>query len=420
MLVVLGLAAAAVSSLASASPGSRGSGMDRSFGGRGWVITRISGKASVAYAATVTRGGRVVIVGQATTRSGHGQIVVLRYRRDGSLDNTFGSHGIFMTALPAAKGPFIATSVAQAAGSGKLLVGGGYGLGSMLVLRLTANGRLDRTFGHDHNGLATIAAGSIAESITVQRNGGILLGGSNANTNGRPMVVARFTASGVLDRRFGSRGLSTVLFWNPNLAASAGVIGLVGTSEGGVIGSGHIDYIGSDGHGSAGIFRLSPSGRLLSAYGTGGHTEIAFTTRTGKFAQWFPCAMTGSRGAVTVTGDGSTGTGASLLTVRLTTRGLVDRSFGAAGRAVTPGLRSVSDTTCGATATAGGLTAGAGAILVQLRANGSPNFRFGRRGIATISTPPRVTINAVSPSSRRAVILAGSAGNAIFVARYRF
>ena len=254
----------------------------------------------------------------------------------------------------------------------------------------------------------------------MQRNGGILLGGSNANTNGRPMVVARFTADGLLDRRYGRRGLATVLFWNPDLAASAGVLGLVGTPDGGVIGSGHLDYIGSDGHGSAGIFRLSSSGRLLSGYGTGGHTEVAFTTPAGQFAQWFPCAMTGSRGAVTVTGDGSTGTGASLLSVRLTARGLLERSFGAAGRVVTPGLRNDSDTTCGATASAGGLIAGAGAILVRLNANGSPNVHFGRRGIATISRPPRVTIDAVSPINGRAVILAGSAGNAIFVARYQF
>jgi uncharacterized delta-60 repeat protein len=386
------------------------------------VTTRLPGVSLVGYAAIVLRGGAIAVAGQANDSSGHGQIIVVRYRRDGRLDQGFGSHGIFRTALPTADGPFIATSIGRENSTGELLVGGGYGLNSMLALRLTPSGRLDRTFGKNRSGMATVSVGGIAGSLVVQRNGGILLGGSNANLNGRPMLVARFARSGVLDPRFGSGGIAQILFWNPNLASSAGVGAMAATPDGGVIGSGHLDYIGSDGHGSAGVFRLSSSGQLVPGFGTDGHIEVAFKRASGKFAQWFPCAMTvDSRRRITVTGDGSVGAGSAVLSARLVPRGTLDSSFGKAGngRAVTPGLSGDNNTTCGAASSAAGaLTVGVGFTIAQLQPNGAPNGQVGRRGLIKISEPRNVTINAVRRPDWRRVVVAGSAGNAIYVARY--
>jgi hypothetical protein len=73
----------------------------------------------------------------------------------------------------------------------------------MLLMRLTSAGRLDRSFGPSHLGYTTVAVGSIANAMAVERDGMILLGGSNANVPGRPMVVAAFTSRGLRDRRFG-------------------------------------------------------------------------------------------------------------------------------------------------------------------------------------------------------------------------
>jgi uncharacterized delta-60 repeat protein len=397
---------------------------DPTFGsGRGWVTTTTPGATAIAYGAAVVQRGAIVIAGQATTAAGDGQIVVARYLRNGRLDRSFGLRGVFKTALPQSDGPFIATSIRRQRSTGKLLVAGGYGQGAMLLLRLGANGRLDRGFGGQGTGRVTVPAGGIAQSLAIQRGGMILLGGSNANLNGRPMVVARFTRNGRLDSGFGRGGLAQALFWNPDLAASSGVAGLATPPSGGVIASGHIDYIGSDGHGSAGVFRLSSSGRPVRAFGTGGSVEVAFTTPTGAFAQWFPCAMrVGSRRRITVTGDGSTGAGGAILTIRLTGRGVLDSSFGRAGtgRVVMDAATRGSDPTCGAAPSAsGGLTVGVGATLAQLRQNGTPNDRFAPRGFLTIRNPARVTINAVARSGRQRVVVAGAAGSAFYVARYR-
>ena len=343
-----------------------------------------------------------------------------RYRADGRLDRGFGTRGIFRTALPRAAGPFLATAVAREGKTGRLVVAGG-GQATMLVMRLTPRGQVDRSFGR--SGLARVRAGGIAQSLALQTNGGILLGGSNANSNGRPMVVARLTRKGLLDRGFGRRGLARVLFWNPDLAASGGVVDLTTTPAGEIIGLGHLDYIGSDGHGSAGVFQLTSGGRPAQHFGSGGHVEVALTMPAGGFAQWFPCAMTRvSDGRLMVSGDGQAGASSALLTTRLTAQGMPDSSYGGAGNgfAVTPGLRNFSDTTCGATSSAAGaLTVGVGASLGQLQADGSPNERFARGGIISIARPRGLDINAVTRAGARRVVLAGGAGNAVYVARYR-
>ncbi len=419
--VTVALAAAAVP----ASSEGRGVRLDRSFGGgKGWVTTRIPGTSALAEGVAVVQGGAIVIVGGTSTPSGNGQILVVRYRPNGQLDRSFASRGVFRSALPVTRGPFRATSLVQDRSTGKLLIAGGYGLNSMLVMRLTPGGHPDRTFGRNRTGFATVRAGGIAQSIALQPNGGILLGGSNENLNGRPMVVARFTRGGVLDRRFGRGGLAQVLFWNPIRAAGSTVSGLAAFSGGGVIGFGHVDYIGGDGHGSAGVFRLSANGRLVRGFGRAGHVEVAFPNGGGnrKFAQWFPCAMTvDSRARATITGDGSTAAGDALLSARLTPRGVLDRSYGRArnGRSVIQGLNAANETTCGATSTGRGkLTVGVGPVLAQLQPGGTPNRRFGRGGMFTITKPSSVSINAVARWGSSRIVLAGFAGSSVYAGRY--
>jgi uncharacterized delta-60 repeat protein len=397
---------------------------DPTFGhGRGWVTTRIAGASAFAAGAAVIGGGKIVVAGVAFTPAGNEQVVVVRYQRDGRVDRRFASAGIFKTAPRPSDGrPFSANSIVQERSTGRLLIAGGYGLDSMLVLRLTRGGRVDRTFGPNRRGFVTIAAGGVANAIAIQRGGGILLGGANRTREGHPMVVARLTRNGVLDRRFGRRGLAQALFWNPVRAASAGVSGLASSADGGVIASGHIDYIGGDGHGTAGVFRLSSRGRLVRGFGTAGHVEVAFPKIPGKSRrrQWFPCAMTvDPRGRITVTGGGTRGGGDELLTARLSPRGRLDRSYGKRGRAVTRGLGESDQTICGATSSAAGaVTVGVGSTLVQLRGDGRPNGRFGRGGFLRIRQPKNVGINAVVASGSCRVVLAGSAGDDIYAARY--
>jgi uncharacterized delta-60 repeat protein len=393
---------------------------DPTFGnGHGYVTLSFSGATAVAYGATATTGG-IVVAGQEFPASGNAQLLVAKFDHSGDLDPHFATHGIYRGAFPDADGPFIANAVARDA-HGRLLVAGGYGLASALVLRLTPTGHLDTSFGT--NGFTTIATGDVAQSLAVQKDGRILVGTSNRDENGRPMVVARLTASGAVDASFGTNGRTEVLFWDPIHAAGSAVSGLATTANGDVVASGHIDYIGGDGHGSAGVFELSSTGQLVPGYGTGGSVEIAFTNPDGSFAQWFPCALAlGPNGRATVSGDGSTAAGDAILAARLTPAGAPDPRFGTTGdgRVVAPGASGGGDTTCGAElGEAGDFTLGAGSSFAQLGPEGSPNGSFAPGGIKVIEAPGSVTLNAVVLPAPHRVVLVGQAGNNdIYVSRW--
>jgi uncharacterized delta-60 repeat protein len=418
-LVLLALALVAAIAPAGAQAGPPGGARaDPSFGnGLGYVTLELSGQTTIAYAATATSDG-IVVAGQAIPSNGTGQVLVAKYDSTGKLDADFGTQGIYRSSLPEADGPFRATAVAQDA-RGRLLVAGGYGEGSVLVLRLTAAGQLDGTFGT--GGLTTIDVGGFGESMAVQKDGRILVGSSNGDERGRPMVVVRLTSSGAVDPSFGTNGKTEILFWDPTLASSAGVAALATTPNGNIVGAGHLDHIGLKGYGSAGVFQLASSGHVDPGYGTGGGVEVAFTNPDGSFASWFPCAMTLSpSGGATVTGDGSTAAGDAILTARLTAAGAPDPSFGPAGdgRVVIPGASGNEDTTCGAAAKGGVFTLGAGSSFAQILRDGTPNANFAPGGITNIGTPPQLGINAVVLPGPHSAVLAGSAGNNLYLSRW--
>ena len=412
---VLGVAVAPASADGKQAGGVRA---DPSFGdGLGYVTLELSGQSTLAYAAIATSDG-IVAAGQAIPPNGDGQVLVVKYDSSGQLDAGFAMQGIFLSALPVADGPYLATAVAQDA-SGRLVVVGGNGQGAVIVLRLTAAGQLDTTFGTD--GVTAIPVGGTAQSMAIQPDGSILVGASNGNAQGRPMVVARLTPSGGVDASFGANGRTQIVFWDSLHAASAGVTGLAVTPNGEIVGAGHLDYIGGDGHGSAGVFRLTSSGQLDPSYGTGGGVEVAFTNSDGSFVSWFPCAMAlDADGRATVTGDGSPAAGDAILTTRLTASGVPDPSFGAAGdgRVVIPGASGGEDTTCGAAADAGVFTLSAGSSFAQVLPDGTPNASFAPGGITILGTPADLGINAVVLPSPGRAVLAGSAGNNLYVGRF--
>ena len=424
-MVVAGLAAVIVVPTVVAASGSRQLHVDPTFGGgRGFVTTPIAGTEALAYGAIALPDGDTVVAGQASPPSGNGQLLVASYLPNGRPDRSFAVRGIFRSAFPTADAPFTATAIARDPRTGKLVVAGGYGQGSILVMRLTPDGRLDRTFGARQRGFATVDTGGIAGSLVIQSDGAIVVGGSNANRPGRPFVVVRFTRNGMLDRTFGHGGVAQQLFWNPSAASGAG-LSLASAPDGGVIASGHIDYIGgtgggSGGHGSAGVFRLTRRGRPLRTFGRHGHTQINFYNRAHVPESWYPCGMTvDGSGRITVTGGGGTHRNA-LFTARLTRRGALDHAYGgsANGRTITPGVGGNAITTCGVTSTgAGEVTVAVQAKLTQLLPDGLPNRQFAPSGVFTIAKPKRVFINALIMSGTR-LVAAGSAGNAIYLGRY--
>jgi uncharacterized delta-60 repeat protein len=228
--------------------------LDRRFGGDGTVRTAVGRLHDRAEAVAELPGGDVVAAGWSLVEPGSHDSVVVRYRADGSLRTSFARDGVFRSRLGGndrvhavlttdrrivvagshagrivvfalrhgggfdlsfggfgtlfglRRGPGIAYALAPAPG-GRLLVAGSSGDGDLVVLRLTASGRPDDDFGGD--GRVEVAAGGLerAFSVAAQRDGRVLVTGTQGDPGRTAVVVARLLADGSRDRSFDGDGV---------------------------------------------------------------------------------------------------------------------------------------------------------------------------------------------------------------------
>jgi uncharacterized delta-60 repeat protein len=134
--------------------------------------------------------------------------LVLSYEADGRLDPKFGTGGRFVMPEQRADG-YTAFGAVEVLKGGKVLVAG-YVRGHLTVLRLTAAGELDRSFGGG-DGIAAVGQGfkancCAAPAKMVVSGSRILVAGVITRHHEEPLLLARLTSDGRLDRDFGSGG----------------------------------------------------------------------------------------------------------------------------------------------------------------------------------------------------------------------
>jgi uncharacterized delta-60 repeat protein len=123
---------------------------DPGFGGDGFALLHFGGRPAAFDQLTVQRDGRILLAGSVERVGGEGEgeaLSVVRLRRDGGRDASFGHRGL--TLLPIAKQSFASALAVE--GDGRILVAGkGFSRPSRareLLLRLDAHGDLDHSFG---------------------------------------------------------------------------------------------------------------------------------------------------------------------------------------------------------------------------------------------------------------------------------
>jgi uncharacterized delta-60 repeat protein len=155
------------------------------FPGFGFAGFRSVGYRSAPLDMTVTGSGRIVLIGEARRRKGKSHQLLLRLLSDGNLDPSFGKVGRVQLGGPANFG-FVGIAADR---SGRLLLAGHASRprprkGSphqvlLALVRMTAKGSVDRTFGHrgtvltDFGGPASV----FGSQAFVDRRGRILAGG---------------------------------------------------------------------------------------------------------------------------------------------------------------------------------------------------------------------------------------------------
>lgn len=131
----------------------RNGALDDTFGGDGKVTTDFSDRIDDSSAVTVLGNGKIVVVGASHVSGGGSRFALARYRPNGALDDSFGGDGRVTTGFPL---PAYAFDVV-AFPDGSLVAGGqvyGTPSGDAQVLnfalaRYHPDGRLDRSFGNE-------------------------------------------------------------------------------------------------------------------------------------------------------------------------------------------------------------------------------------------------------------------------------
>jgi uncharacterized delta-60 repeat protein len=186
-----------------------------SFGRRGLALVRFGRRAeSEARSLTIDSSGRTVLLGRSGSRS-----VAARLLPDGRLDRRFGDRGR-LRGLPFAGGSESAVT-AQPSG-GILLSARSAGRGApLLILRLTAAGSRDRSFGRGGSVRVDTPAPSLSLFATRRQ---ILLVSALWKGGAGGVVLRAFAPDGTADRSFGHRGAAVYTegprrFFRPAAAA---------------------------------------------------------------------------------------------------------------------------------------------------------------------------------------------------------
>ncbi|MFK8030204.1 MAG: LamG-like jellyroll fold domain-containing protein, partial [Gammaproteobacteria bacterium] len=129
----------------------------------------------------------------------NGNSALVRLLPDGTIDTTFGTNGYADTSMMG----YIESITVQS--NGQILVGGQAGANDAAVVRYNADGSLDTNFGV--GGLATFsgAGNDSVSGIAVHTDGSITVVGDD----GADSMVARFNSLGVLESGFGTNGVAT-------------------------------------------------------------------------------------------------------------------------------------------------------------------------------------------------------------------
>lgn len=158
-----------------------------------------------AQAVLIQSDGKIVLAGNSGWGgNAYSNVALVRYLADGTLDSSFDGDGKVTTGVSGN----VLSAALQA--DGKIIVAGNKSIGSTTgfsMLRYNSNGSLDTAFGTGGEVYTDFGTGwNRAESITLQRDGKILLAGTVFGATGHTFAVARYNSNGSLDTSFDGDG----------------------------------------------------------------------------------------------------------------------------------------------------------------------------------------------------------------------
>jgi uncharacterized delta-60 repeat protein len=181
---------------------------DETFGG-GLVLANLRPSwwaGAAARAAALQDDGKVVVTGSAAYGTGplsqSSYCATARLGRDGRLDPTFGAGGRVLTLVRNSEG--CAGVAVLIAPDRKITVVGNISVRGFAVVRYLADGSADERFGS--GGVAEFFDATAGGATRDAQGRTVVVGTKWLSLTRRQLLVARYTADGMLDQRFGTGG----------------------------------------------------------------------------------------------------------------------------------------------------------------------------------------------------------------------
>jgi uncharacterized delta-60 repeat protein len=181
---------------------------DTSFGQDGKKTQDIADRASAAAGVAIQADGKIVLAGSCHTGADYA-FALARLNLTGALDPTFGIDGKIVVPIGSTRSAANAVVIQP---DGKI-VAAGYSADDIAVVRVNTNGMLDPSF--DGDGMVTTSFSTnndVANAVTLQSDGKIVVAGSSFNGANYDFAVVRYRTNGTLDASFNLTGKATTTF----------------------------------------------------------------------------------------------------------------------------------------------------------------------------------------------------------------
>jgi uncharacterized delta-60 repeat protein len=278
---------------------------DTSFSGDGVAIEQLPYFTLSLNSVAIDSAGRIVAAG--STDSDAGDLLVLRYLSDGTLDSSFSGDGVFVFDGDEDSGFGVVALTLDSAG--RIVIAPAMGPDpGVNVMRLLPDGQLDPSFSTDGRTSAVVGTGlSQVRGVMLDSTGRIVVAGT-ANWNAYPtemFFALRYLDDGTLDTSFSGDGIATTAVTSFGDRGFGLAIDLVGNVV--VVGEVRTDVPGL--HDFA-LLRYRSDGSLDESFSDDG----IVTTHWGRRGRWFGVAID-QLGDIVVTGDAEVDSGTFPLVV---------------------------------------------------------------------------------------------------------
>jgi len=269
-------------------------------------------------------------------------MIVVKFKKDGSLDTTFGTMGIAKKNVIAKKAGEVARGIVVQS-TGKIVIAGTVEHEGatderdrdIAVVRFNADGTVDSSFGTAGVVILDLSAGELVGTTYVADNQwGLSLGAADAlvvtgvqKATGRTdsdFAIVKLKADGARDTTFGTNGVATVDIDNLSTTMRTATV----LSDGSVVGAGY--YTDADKVVRPVLFKLTPTGTLDTTFGKSGIFNEALLPAA---AEAYGAAPQGSSFITVGYGRATTTESLDWLSFRIGGDGKQDKTYGTSGMA---------------------------------------------------------------------------------------